>query len=168
MKTGYSNDTIDRAIKALKNAGVIEVERRRKVTKDNVTTYNVYRFPKLEGDMFAMISFYFLESDLLTTKEKEFILLIFPKILTNDCIGSIENPMFVPQIAEYTEMSRPTVKQRIKSLEKKGLVRENWSRISGSHIPEMVGYEFDMKQIMLNATKNLMQERNELMEALLQ
>ncbi len=168
-KIGYSRQTIFTAIKTLEERDYIFTETKRKkcgVANKYATTYNVYSFPK-KDEMFAMISFYFLASSIIDTKEKEFILLLFPYILGNDTIGSLDSPVFTGELTQLTRLTTHTVLKRVNSLMGKKLLTYHSTRYSNTEEPAPVGYKFDMRSIMLDANHNLIIENNELREAVL-
>jgi biotin operon repressor len=160
-KTGYSNGTINEAIKSLKRHGIIDVEKRASKVRDDA--YSVYRF-KINDERFAMISNIFLDSSKLTSKEKEFIILIFPYILENDTIGSVFEPVTLTSLAKKIGLTRATVSDRIESLKLKNLLFDYYSRNGGREHYTFVGYELNMKEIMLDNTNQIIKERNELYE----
>jgi len=156
-KTGYAYDTINKSIQKLLEHGYLVVEQE-KLERDNRFVQNIYYFIT-DDEQFAQITNFFLESTLLSTREKEFILLLFPFLLPNDRVGSLSNIVDYPTLAGMTGLSINTVRSRMKSLRSKGLVEDAYARISGNHEERCVGWAFDMKAIMLDATINIAEER---------
>lgn len=165
-KSGYAKHTVQAALSDLEAAGaIVTIRRESKRTKGRF--YNEYKL-NIDGDMFAMITMYFLESSLLTRKEKEFILLIFPLILGNDTIGSIKNPASFSFLSEQTGLTQKTISRRIHSLKDKGLVWDHYTKPGTHGRSFLVGYKFDMRTIMLNNNANIIQERNIQMKKLIE
>lgn len=162
-KTGYSNGTISNAISALAKKNIISIEKRKSKVRDDA--YNIYRF-NVDDKLFAMISNTFLDSQLLSSKEKEFILLLFPWILENDTIGSIEKPANMTLLSSYSGLTRTTVGDRLDTLKRKNLLFDYYSRNGNRESFTFVGYEFNMKAIMLDNSNELIKERNQLYEVI--
>jgi predicted transcriptional regulator len=148
-RSGYGDNKVSDAIATLSGDGlinIIEIPRR--------NGFPFYEYTFAPHTKFERITNYFLDHPLLTLKEKEFIFSLSLKILPNDCIGSLENPVNAEKITEWinydldSEISLSTVKRRLSSLTRKGFVKKKDSRISGGYDPEWTGYEFDMFAIM--------------------
>lgn len=158
-KTGYSFQTLRESINMLEHYEFIKI-RKRINGADARKIYNIYTFLKIDKD-FAQITHKFLESTLLSTKEKEFILLIFPFLLPNDALGSLKEPANYSWLGMQIGLDRVTVSKRIRSLKKKMLVKDYYSRYGNNEEYEIVGWKFDMDAIMLDAQQNIVKERNE-------
>lgn len=161
-KTSYSTRTIKNAIAKLVENDYLTVEQK-KVSKDYNSTYmSLYSF-KNDDPMFAMISNVFLESKLLSSKEKEFIILIFPYILPNDTIGSLEDPADTLWISNKTGLHRNTVIQRITSLRNKKLLSNHSTRYGYGEEKVKVGFYINLKKIMIDNANSIIEERNDLL-----
>lgn len=158
-KTGYSYDTLRDSVQKLVDAGFIAVTKR-SARGDNHHSYNIYSFLKID-EWFAQITHVFLESTIITVKEKEFILLIFPFLLPNNAIGSLNNPATNAWISEKTGLDRGTVRKRLEGLKEKQLAEEHFARYGPSYKEKNVGWKFNMDVIMLDAKQNVVKERNE-------
>jgi hypothetical protein len=156
-KSGYSKATINKSIRELESSGVISTKRMS--NKKAGRGYNKYTL-NINGGMFAMMTLVFVESKNLTCKEKEFILLVFPYILDNDTIGSLDNPYDPGVIAEKTGLSTRVVVERIKDLKLKNLIKDHYTKTGTHGRSFFVGYKFNMFDIMLSNTASIKEERD--------
>lgn len=159
VKTKYSTRTIQDGINCLIDVGYIVVNKRRESYDESGSYINVYSFPH-EDHMFGMFSTVFLESKLLTPKEKELVILIFPYILGGDFIGSLEDPADYAWIAKRVGLHRDTVASRIRGLKQKNLMFERYARYGYGQKQVKVGFYIELKTIMIDNSNSLMQERN--------
>lgn len=164
IETGYSKTTINQAIRSLHANGAIDIRKRMSMSGPG-RDFNEYEF-KLEGNMFAMITMMFLESRLLSIKEKEFIISVFPYILGNDTLGSIENPATISSIAKSVHMTYNTVGSRIDSLKKKGLIRDHYTKYGTHGRDRYVGFKLDMFSIMIDNMDAVLEDRARLRDIL--
>lgn len=156
-KTCYSRRTIVNAIAELSKQGVIVISKRSSEMRPGHLEHNVYEFP-LKGNAFYMITLFFLSSQILSVKEKEFLLLLFPYILGNDTIGAVGKPATISVIAKMIGLTYITVSKRIEGLRQKQLISEHYTRINMYNDKEFVGYRIDMRTIMIDNADNILRE----------
>lgn len=161
-KSGYHKSSIVKSLKILEEYGVIEVCKKSS-SKHNGRFYNTYRF-KIGDDMFAMITITFIESTILSRKEKEFLVMILPILLKNNTIGSLEKPATVLSISKDIGLTYRITKDRIDSLTKKGLITEWFTKKNTAGVSYYVGFHIEMTKIMLDALHVIREERNKYKE----
>lgn len=151
--SGYSENTVRKAIAELASNHLIYVEKKTYRNENGgITTFNSYSFPVITN--YERITYNFLHFSSLDNKDKEFIIMLLPYLLPNDCIGSIQSPANHKWIMECSKeqigkpLSRTTVQRRLKSLKSKALIQDHYSETFYMTEPIWTGYKFDMFKIM--------------------
>lgn len=115
-KFSYSKKSCIKYINSLLDCGLIEL-----IKKGNGKTKSTYRFIGNKESKFERFTKIFVHSKDLSTKDKEFLILISPYILEkNSCITNNFS-----KIASWLNVNRATVARLFKSLIDKGFVKND-------------------------------------------
>lgn len=149
-KTGYSYDFIDRLIENLEDKGFISIDTK---YDNNGNSYNIYSFLVIIHSLNEPASM-LLESTIISAKEKELLLPIFPLLISEGIMRWDNNYIPCNFIVQHTGLHISIIKERLEGLHEKGLA---FKRLNDGPFIDSE-WIINFLEISFDATNNLRRE----------